>query len=404
VTVPWVVGAAITTTQGTSRKFPKNMNNFTPRRAHLRNISSLDEHRAERAIHGTGTLSEAWQVYNDSGCVRRLAPKTREGYALAMRYALSMLPARPNVGDVEDWMVKLRDTRGLSPVTVNAYKRSCEAVMWAAGIRTHDHALFDAFAAAQKLREAPKERRCPPEDALAIALQVARNNAERAFVRLAAIAGLRLGEILGLRRDDVDAGAGVLTVTRQRNRNQRKNKNPHVVALDGVTLALVLWTAGHQAEVVDGRGEHLRGWLFPWGKPYVAGFMGRIRAGLGDRADVYFPRGKTAWHGFRHLGATMVARDTGSAVEVQRFLGDASPGMAMCYMAQVRGGTSVDAGRVARALERAGQVNFSEPFLEGKNAGVYAVTQTPAPNLEASPLRAVNTFQDREIKHEIISF
>jgi len=129
-------------------------------------------------------------------------------------------------------------------------------------------------------------------------------------------------------------------------------------------LRAVRWTSCNHLQLIDGRNQRLRGWLFPWGEPKVAALMEKIRASLGDDADKYFPRGKTAWHALRHLAGTMTAKKTKDPLAVKRVLGDASLHVAMMYVAEARGETYAACDDLAGDYVKSAQL-----MLTGRRSG-----------------------------------
>ena len=320
-----------------------------------------------KAIQATGSLASAWEFYRASRKWIEIAPKTRQGYATAFRWGLAHLPPQPTVDQIENFLGDVIYKYGKSEGTADFFLRAWRAVLEYTKNRTHleDHRVaWENFKAATAVKwsadDHARERRCPPLDTLVRCEALCQNNAEKAIIRLACLAGLRIGEIKGLRFSDLSPD-GVLTVNKQRGRMKRKNHRAHYPLLDAVTIKYIQWTHLNRGELVTNKTQHLCNFLFPFGKPWFAVFIDRLRAGLGDDASRYFPKGKTAYHAFRHLGATVVASQTGSVMEVSRFLGDKSCTVASMYMSQLRGSTSTSAVKVASELDKQQQRGFGGP-------------------------------------------
>lgn len=200
------------------------------------------------------------------------------------------------------------------------------------------------------IREGIKAPRCPPRDLVSLALPFCRNPGERLWLLLACLAGLRRGELLGLRASDWDPETHTLRVERQRRSPQRKNRKPLAVRIDAPDVRKLLQLVIDQPELASSRmaaGNPCAGYLFAWGYKYAAGFLEHLRAKLGAK---YFPRG-AGWHVCRHWGATELARSGVSVWDLCAWLGDSSPEVAQTYVDMVRGSS---VGGVAALAKRHG--------------------------------------------------
>ena len=176
----------------------------------------------------------------------------------------------------------------------------------------------------------------------------------RATVDLACWCSLRLGEILGLQRADVDLRAGVVRVRRSvaRTRSGTEVKVPKSWAgVRDVTIP---------AHVIPGLREHIRQHALP-GKdglvfPSVAGGLLsdsvlrenylRARAAAG-RPDLRF-------HDLRHTGQTYAAQAGANLRELMARAGQSTPGAALGYLHEVDGRQREIADRLS-AFAAAGQ-------------------------------------------------
>lgn len=296
------------------------------------------------------TLLDAWVAYQRLS-FPRLARKTRAEYTTAMGRALRELPAEPAAVDLHEWHAKMMRS-GLSVAYANFHLRVLAVVGRAAAIALRDHELELAVRQVPPARVPLLAPRCPPRDLLDRVLAGTTNRGERCWFRLLALAGLRVGEMMGLRVEDWDPVTGVLRVVRQRENVHRKNRRPHSVRIEDAELRADLeWTIAHRADLkartgwFQGRCEL---YLFPWGANAVAGLLRRARDRFGADRDAYLPRG-LAWHAFRHWGATRLAEAGATPVEIQAWLGDASPDVAMRYVAHVRGETVASTSRLTGA-------------------------------------------------------
>ena len=156
----------------------------------------------------------------------------------------------------------------------------------------------------------------------------------RALVLLAAYGQLRFGELMGLRRRDLDLRSGVVSITAQlaevgNNRqertppkseagNRRVNLPPFVV--DELRRHLATYVSADDLDApifagTRGGAPMRRNWARIWGRARRA-------------ADL--PRNVTL-HDLRHAGATMAAQLGGTTKELMARLGHASPRAALIY-------------------------------------------------------------------------
>lgn len=286
------------------------------------------------------TLADAWQIYQAEQCPL-LAVQTRSCYRSAMRRALEFLPARPTAADVAAWH-RVTMPRRFSVVYSNLCLAVLQTVVRRTAMLSGDAELGRAVLCELPLREPIKAPRCPPLDCYERACTAAKNPAEGAWLGLCFLGGLRKGELMGLRPEDWNPGMCVMSVTRQRESATRKNRRPHSVrVLDAGLVRAIEWTIAHRAHCRPRNGWHKGrsdGFLFPWGEKAIDGLLTRVREVFGADVGRYLPHG-VAWHAGRHWGASLLASRGASPVEIQRWLGDSDPEIAMSYVAQVRGAT-----------------------------------------------------------------
>jgi integrase len=158
----------------------------------------------------------------------------------------------------------------------------------------------------------------------------------RAAVLLAAWCGLRRGEVLGLRREDVDLTAGVVTVRR----------NCVELLANGAAFDAEPKTdAGKRTVTIPPHvlpilAEHMTSWS---GRDRV--FVGRDgRPMRGDAIRQAFGRaGRKAgmpgfrFHDLRHTGQTLAAATGATTKDLMRRLGHASPAASYRYLHAVDG-------------------------------------------------------------------
>lgn len=287
------------------------------------------------------TVSSLWCDY-----VRikfpRLSKKSRQEYRSVAQKFLRTLPDRPTAMDIADLFYKRLDNYAES------YRNFGLCVLRQVarvGVDLYgDNEIAKAVACVPPLRKPPPKPRCPPRDLLKRALEYCDCELDELAVRLAGQTGLRKSEILGLKDEDYDAEVGILRVVRQRSAPHRKNRRPHVVDLTGMDrlTELIEFAIAHKSSLVSHNGrayKKLRDYILPIGKDGMKGILRRLRRGFGADVDKYLPPGN-GWHAFRHWGASELALHGASNLQVQAWLGDASPEAATWYVSFLRGGTT----------------------------------------------------------------
>lgn len=304
-------------------------------------------------------LWQAWLVF-ERVHLPVLTWRTQRSYRACVRRAIEDLPELLQLEALLVWhRVRLLTEKKLSLGYANMCVHVLRVVTRRAGRVTGDVELAALVEQLQLVREPVRASRCPPADLMARVLEVVRNPAERAFLLLAGLAGLRLGELLGLQPEDYDRELGVLQVLRQRRQAWRKNRRPHSVTINAPELrAAIVWTLENRERIRSKMGFHRGssdGFIFPWSTKYVYHFVQRLRKRLGEDVARYLPR-RCGLHVFRHWGASTLARCGASTIEVQAWLGDADPAMACRYVDLVRGRTASSVAILAarwRESERA---------------------------------------------------
>jgi integrase len=199
------------------------------------------------------------------------------------------------------------------------------------------------------------------EDGIALLLNVAKGTSFYIPVLLAATTGLRRGEILGLRWQDVDLRSGTLAICQALSRLKtgpvftipKTAKSKRTLALPRIARNALVQHRKQQAK------ERLRlGPVFcdhglvcpaPDGRPWHPGtFTGAFRD-LAKRAGV-----NTTFHGLRHSHATLLLRQGVHPKIVSERLGHSSIGLTLDTYSHVLPGMQEDAAaKVDSALARA---------------------------------------------------
>ncbi len=348
-------------------------------------VVSLQEVRSARVavMVTTGSLRDAWTIYQEEGYARTKAPSTRSDLAKLFARLLSPesgMPEAPSRAEAQVWFDRL--ARDKSPGTANKALGLVKAVTNKAAnhcVTGELVRLRNVFAQIEKHpTETPRRRDASPSDVVAI-LRAAEDDTTRLAMRLMAIYGLRVGEVIALRTTDVRADYDCVRLFVERTRDaygERGRKNGR--AKKGYQHVAIVWRAGDarhndtetrdlliaqceydkRAADCDSRQLHLaEHFLIPWGVNYADRLIRKWKA---QGIVTSLPRGTSA-HGLRHFGATAKAGEGGSEADVQRWLGDRTRGAALCYQGQVRGTTESGAGDILAVLHRAAQQGGQGP-------------------------------------------
>jgi integrase len=131
------------------------------------------------------------------------------------------------------------------------------------------------------------------------------------------LAGLRLGEVCGLRKSDVELDKRIRNVRRSFDDPAKSGKPRMVPILDDLLPALQVWLDGLSTELVftGAKGKMLRRDA-PYFRPDRN--LGRVL----ERAG--FPRTYISFHGFRHTFASLYMMAGGDLFRLQKLLGHQS--------------------------------------------------------------------------------
>ncbi|MCK4960286.1 MAG: hypothetical protein KAT00_12820 [Planctomycetes bacterium] len=314
---------------------------------------------ADRAKPTPDVIADTWRIYNTAGTGRTIAQSSRVVYRVIWERAARDLLGKATALDIQIWLTNL----DLCAATEKKYLRCLRAVASVVGALTHDGYLHDELSRVRTAIPDTRRRKCPPDEAVRYLLRVAERPTELLAVRLAAFCGLRQGEIAALRLENVDHGVLHVNDTRDylglRCRKNARSGKKHIARPDAVTLRLI-------GEVIESR--HLsvaspsllaEGWLLPWRATRLPALWRKFARSDRRMAAWFGPYNR--WHGLRHWGASRVARQTGSVISVQAWLGDSSPFAATCYCDQVRGTTEALADVAARGFDEQADGDFNTP-------------------------------------------
>ncbi len=245
-----------------------------------------------------------------------------------------------------------------------------------AGATIHKHfvvlrqALADAVTAGVILRnpadavsapsaKATTERRALTEDEIANLLTASRGSRYDAPIRITLATGMRQGELLAIRWEDMDLDAGLVTVRRTLSyvsgeimfRAPKTANSRRTIEISGPTIQLLRAHRIRQAEhrLQLGTLWQENGLVFPsligtpWlARPFYRGYRGVLaRSEIRDVASVN-------WHTLRHTAASQWLRRGADVFSVSRRLGHASAAFTMDVYAHLLKGQQKQA---AEALD-----------------------------------------------------
>lgn len=294
----------------------------------LMNGNWLDHARGDEAF---GQFARQWIEDNP-----RLGPRTRETYERNLRLHLAPLEDTPlaalSASAVRAWYAAaLRG--GAGKTSVDQSYRFLRAIMNAAvreGLVTKNPCQIPGAGttrARQRTVATPQQVQ---------ALVDAIPGRYKAAVVLAAWGGLRRGEILALRRDDIDLEAGTVSVHRNQVEmlgvRQRFDSRPKTDA-GYRTVAL----PPHVLPVLDAHLEEHAGprrlFVSTSGGPMAGDTLTQAFSRARDRVGMDGFR----FHDLRHTGQTLAAATGATLADLMKRLGHSSPAAAMRYLHTVNG-------------------------------------------------------------------
>jgi len=361
----WLVQASTGT--GPSRRRKTALVHGTRRDALLRGAE------LERALHteveqaAAGPTLADWLATWEREHVSRLARTTQSNYRILCGHLavspLARLPLREltaaHLALLErDWREHGRQRAwggshrpGLAPATIAGMRRYLRAALKAA-VRRGLVAAGDPYAGLERLTEPIAPRRVLSLDearALLAALDGLQGHERwqwRAVWHTALLTGLRLGELRGLERQDVDMAGTTLHIRRQvtRVRGQDvpglpKSRKPRPVPLAAPLLPLLTeHLASHAYRLVFPAAD---GAPFSPTQGYRALYAVEAAAGLPERVTP---------HGLRHSCATLMLAAGVDLAYVSYLLGHASIATTQGYLRPVQAAQQAAAERLGQAL------------------------------------------------------
>jgi len=311
-----------------------------------------------------------------------LAPKTVALYEWQLeKHVLPVLGSHPlrelDTGTVRRWYDQIANPEaGPGPMTAAKCYRLLRAILNTAvrdgQIRSNPCTLVGAG-----------DEHTPPRPVVTVAdlfrIVEAVPERWRAFVLVAALGGLRIGELAALTRDQVDLDAGTVSITAsagylpggKRHVGPPKSRaGERVIALPTVALTSLRHHLAHYAEqepdglvFVGPRGAAVRETTF--GTKVWRPALRQL-----DLSHLHF-------HDLRGLAATLAAHTGATTAELMYRLGHATPNLALRYQ---RATLERDAG-IARDLDTLLRANSRKTRSRGPGAHVREPSQDTLPGL-----------------------
>jgi integrase len=284
---------------------------------------------------------------------RPIRPRTAELYRLQLRrhiapYLGDLKVARVQPAHIREWHATLSKDSGLHPTTVAKVYRLLRSILNTAV----EDELLDANPCRIRNggREESKERPIPSVGQVE-AMAAAMPDHLAAVVWVAALGGLRKGEILGLARRHIDLESGTIVVERALQEitgqgpslvePKTRSSNRTVI----MPMPLVAILSEHLDQHVD---QHPEALVFTnsRGRP--------VRATVWSKAWREMRR-ETGYstvrlHDLRHLAGTLTAQAGATLRETMDRLGHSSPTAAMRYQHVAAGRSRIIADRIAESV------------------------------------------------------
>lgn len=338
-------------TTGRQRSAPET---FRTKREASRWLALLESGRVDASVIEPKKSPDRLAAYGERWIASRpLRPRTAELYRLQLRLHIA-----PYLGDtkvaklqpvhVREWHATLLQDSGLHPTTVAKMYRLLRSILNTAV----EDELLDSNPCRVRNggREQSKERPIPtPAQVKAMADGLPDGLA--ATVWLAALGGLRKGEILGLARRHVDFEAGTLTVERALQEitgkgpclvEPKTDSSNRKVAMPAPLIAVL---EQHLDEHVDAEADAL---LFTnsYGRPIRATVWAKSWNKMRAETGLHDAR----LHDLRHLAGTLTAQAGATLKEIMERLGHSTAAAALRYQHVADGRAQTIADRIGDIL------------------------------------------------------
>ena len=284
-----------------------------------------------------------------------LRPRTRETYSDLLR--LHILPplGRLELGTlspsaVRQWRAAVLE-KGLGPTTVAKAYRLLHAIL-ATAVQDEVIHRNPCVIKGAGVEHAPERPIATVAEVWALADAVP--DRYRALVLLAAFAGLRRGELLGLRRRDVDPMHGTVTIERQHQHLRGGRLDVGRPKTDAGVRTIAL-----SVPLVEELDTHLAEWVDP--EPDALLFLGerdgnalspRFWQTIWSRARTSLGLGHLHFHDLRHTGNTLAAATGATTRELMYRMGHASPRAALIYQHATRDRDAAIAAALADLIKK----------------------------------------------------
>jgi integrase/recombinase XerD len=242
------------------------------------------------------------------------SPRSRKVYRAHVRSFLRWhqgFPARATADDVARYLTHLVEERGVSR-SYHAQAVSALRLLFARVLRRRS-----VMGGIPRPR---KERRLPTvlgQGEVAGLIQATRNPTERAMVMLLYSAGLRVSELVGLRREDLDEDRCLIRV-----RGGKGRKDRYTLLSDRAAEVVRIHLEFQPSEAP---------WVFPGGeesRPLTSRSVQKIVARVGERAGI---KKRVTPHVLRHSFATHLLEAGTDIRYIQELLGHASTKTTQVY-------------------------------------------------------------------------
>lgn len=258
------------------------------------------------------------------------------------KYTYHVRKLKPIVGDLKLYELKPLDLKqqldkieGLSPRTVKDLYCSLRTAFTLAS--TWDLVRVDMMKGIKAPKLEHKERNVLKEDQLRLFIDSAKKYKHYLVLRILALTGMRIGEVLGLKWEDINWNRGEITVVRSANtrtrvlKDTKTKQSPRTILLDEETLLLLKHHKKNSLKSIENLIFHEEG------KPLRYNAVRRTKDKVLKSTGLQHIR----LHDLRH-GVGSIMLDNGSSMtEVAELLGQKPSTTAGIYSHAMRKGKSL---------------------------------------------------------------